>query len=294
MSKHYHIAGIVPLANFKSDHKTAFPTPLLPINIDMTAIQKAVFECAMAGCQTIWIVANDDLAPIVRKTIGEYIYDPVWYARTFSKHYVEHRRDIPIYYVPIHPKDRDRRDSYGWSALYGINSAWRVAHKISKWYEPEKYFISFPYGMYDVYKIRENRPLIADMKKNFCVSHNGKTVKDGEYLSFTMFPEDFSACRKHINSLTTKTFYRPPPGEYPSKKLPLAERWSARHFDLSTVFDAMDFKKANALKADWYYNIGSWDGYCKFLGSDHNIKTPYKELLKPHRHVKLGIEIEEE
>ena len=33
----------------------------------------------MAGCNTIWIVANDDLAPIVRKIVGEWVYDPVYY-----------------------------------------------------------------------------------------------------------------------------------------------------------------------------------------------------------------------
>ena len=104
----------------------------MPIDRNYTAIERAVYECAMAGCKTIWIVANDDLAPLVRALIGEWTYDPVYYSRP-SKFNSEQRREIPIYYVPIHPKDRERRDSYGWSVLYGIHSAWRVANNVSKW-----------------------------------------------------------------------------------------------------------------------------------------------------------------
>ena len=121
--KRLHLAGIIPVANLKSDFQIPTPEILLPVSRDLTAIQKSVFECAMAGCNTIWIVANDDIAPIVRSTIGEWVYDPVYYRRP-TRHSSEERREIPIYYVPIHPKDRARRDSYGWSILFGIHSAW--------------------------------------------------------------------------------------------------------------------------------------------------------------------------
>ncbi len=66
-----HLAGIIPVANLKTDFDIDTPEILLPVNVGFTAIQKSVFECAMAGCETIWIVANDDLAPIVRKVVGE-------------------------------------------------------------------------------------------------------------------------------------------------------------------------------------------------------------------------------
>ena len=160
MSAHIHLAGVIPVANLKSDFELATPTILLPINPDFTAIQKSVFECAMAGCNTIWIVANDDVAPIIKHTVGEWVYDPVYYERTFAKFYKEQRKEVPIYYVPIHPKDRDRRDSYGWSALYGIHSAWRTSFRISRWVAPEKYYISFPLGLFDVENVRQHRKLI--------------------------------------------------------------------------------------------------------------------------------------
>ena len=110
MSSKMHLAGIIPVANLQTDFEGVTPDILIPLDPGFTAIQKAVYECAMAACNTIWIVANDDLAPIIRKVIGEWVYDPVYYKRP-SKFSSQERKEIPIYYVPVHPKDRDRRDS---------------------------------------------------------------------------------------------------------------------------------------------------------------------------------------
>ena len=76
-----HMAGIVPVANIKTDHVNPLAEVLLPIDNGFSAIQKSVYECALAGCSTIWIVANDDMAPIIRHTVGDWIYDPVYYNR---------------------------------------------------------------------------------------------------------------------------------------------------------------------------------------------------------------------
>ena len=152
-----HLAGIIPVAALTSDFELKTPEVLLPVAAGLTAIQKSVIECAYAGCNTIWIVANDDLAPIIRKTVGDWVYDPVYYKRDLeSKFYSQLRKEIPIYYVPIHPKDRARRDSYGWSVLYGIYSAWRTAHKVSHWLTPQKYFVSFPFECPENFAFKED------------------------------------------------------------------------------------------------------------------------------------------
>ena len=165
--RHIHLAGIIPLANLTTDFDLPTPECLVLVDPGFTAIQKAVFECSVAGCQTIWIIANDDLAPMVKKVVGEWTYDPVYYSRSRSAFPSEHRKEIPIYYVPIHPKDRDRRDSYGWSVLHGINSAWRVANIISQWVVPDKYFVTFPMSAYNVYALRNSRAKISDFENNF-------------------------------------------------------------------------------------------------------------------------------
>ena len=282
-----HLAGIIPIANLKTDFDLLIPEVLLPIAAGFSAIQKSVFECAMAGCNTIWIVANDDLAPVVRDTIGDWVYDPVYY-HSPAKYSSEQRKEIPIYYVPIHPKDRDRRDSYGWSVLYGIHCAWRVAHNISQWITPDKYYISFPLSAFDVYQVRTWRREISDPKKNFFFTHNQSYIKNNLPISFTMTGEDFKLCRRTVNQKTTREYLPPSPGQqYPSQKLPLQDRWSARYFNLEDVFEAIDETNAHKVELDWYDDISSWDGYRNFLSSGNIINTPEEGLTKRHTHVKL-------
>jgi hypothetical protein len=288
-----HLAGIIPLANLKTDFQVAIPEVLLPIGPGFSAIQKSVFECALAGCNTIWIVANDDLAPVIRETVGDWVYDPVYY-HSPAKFSSEQRKEIPIYYVPIHPKDRDRRDSYGWSVLYGIHCAWRVAHNISQWITPDKYYISFPLSAFDVYQVRTWRRDISDPEKNFFFTHNQSYIKNNLPISFTMTGEDFKLCRRTVNQKTTREYLPPSPGQqYPSQKLPLQDRWSARYFTLEDVFEAVDDKNAHKVELDWYYDISSWSGYRNFLSSDYIINTPEEGLTKPHIHVKLPYTSEE-
>mgnify|MGYP001419692488 CR=1 FL=1 len=285
-----HLAGIIPVANLKTDLQTVFPEVLLPLAPDFTAIQKSVYECALVGCQTIWVVANNDLAPIVRKSVGEWVYDPVYYNRTMTQFYREVRKEIPIYYVPIHPKDRDRRDCYAWSILYGAYSAWSVAYKISKWVRPEKYYVSFPLSAYKLDFLRRERLSIANKEKNFFLSYEDKTIKDNLPLAFTFTGDDFIKCRRDLNKKTTREFLPPSPDQrYPSQKRPLADRWSARTFDLSTVFEQLTLSDSNIVPIEKFYDLSEWGQYCAFLcqESDKLIKKPYKDLIKPRFHVKL-------
>ena len=235
-----HLAGIIPLANFDEKFKLPYHSCLLPIANNFTLIQKSVYECAMAGCATIWIVANEDMAPIIKHHIGEWVYDPVYFWDDYVDNKIRQRRThIPIYYIPIHPKDRGKRDSYGWSALYGMHSAWWVSFRISKWVIPKKYFVSFPHSVYDYWSLRGFRKELSKTKKNFFFTHEGKTIKDNVPIPFTMRGEDFIQCRRHVNKVTTKNHYPLSEGETweDLRKRPIEERWSAKNFDLSTVFD---------------------------------------------------------
>ena len=293
MSRRVHVAGVVPIANLQTDHDLHVPSCMLPVDMGFTAIQSAVSACAIAGCKTIWIVANQDLAPIVRKCVGDWVQDPVYYNRTKVRFYKELRKEIPIYYVPINDRDRDRRDSYGWSVLHGVNSAWWVSNKISKWLVPEKYFVSFPMAAYDIYSLRERRREIADTKANFFLTYENKTVKDNMVLPFTMKGEDFIQCRRKVNKKTTREYLPPSPGEkYPSQKLPLSQRWSARNFGFDLIFEKVDANAPHVAELEWFYDMSAWEEYRKFLGSGNVIKKPYKGLTGPHKHAKLIIQEE--
>jgi hypothetical protein len=113
-------------------------------------------------------------------------------------------------------------------------------------------------------------------------------VKDNQPLSFTLTGNDCIKCRRQINKTTTREYLPPLEGEkYPSRKRPLDQRWSARKFDFSQVFDALDTKSATKINIDWFYDLSSWSEYRKFLGSDHQIEKPYKPLTGPYACAKL-------
>jgi hypothetical protein len=283
-----HTAGIIPVAQIETDMNNILHPVLMPIDNGYTFIQKSVYECALAGCNTIWIVANDDISPIIRKHVGEWVYDPVYYKRTYSKFYSEKRKEIPVYYVPISPKHRDRIDSYGWSALYGCYMSWYTSYKISKWIRPEKFFVSFPMSYYDMTHIRELRRTISKPAENFMVSHNGKTIIDGAPLSFTLTGQDFKNCRSYIQKQTSREFLPPAEAEkYPSQKLPLKERWSARHFPLQQVFEKLNIENSYVHNIEQYYDCRTWTQYQSLLGSNISWPSPVSELTTARFHAKI-------
>ena len=284
-----HLSGIIPIANYETDLNVSFPELLIPVADGFNLIQKSVHECAMAGCNTIWIVANDDMAPIIRKTIGDWVYDPVYYKRDMeSKFYSQLRKEVPIYYVGIKPKDQDKRDSYGWSILEGIHAAYMTSLKISKWLTPEKYYISFPFGVFDIYFIRKHRKLIRDKTKNLFFKYNGQSVADNKYLPFTMTGEDFKLCRRAINKKTTRGYLPPlPDQQYPSQKLPLQERWSARHFTLSDIYKPLIGMPHESVDLKWHYNICDWQSYVDYISSDNLLDKPLDDLTRPRQHVTI-------
>ena len=71
----FHLAGIVPVAGQRLDFNLPWHDSCVPIASDYLAVERAVVECAYAGCETIWIVCHDDMQPLIRNRIGEIIED---------------------------------------------------------------------------------------------------------------------------------------------------------------------------------------------------------------------------
>ena len=280
----FHLAGIVPVAAPSLDFGMDWDDCMMPLAPNYTAIEHAVLECATAGCDTIWIVCNDDTKPLVRHRVGEYIQDPVWLGRTFDKHPSESRKPIPIFYVPIHPNDRDKRDCLSWSVVYGVASVYHISKGLSKWVTPRKYYISFPYGIYDTNLLREHRKKISS-EKSFCLVYDDKSVCEGEYLSFTMGEKEFFMIRDEIRKKGTGLYKG-----YHDEKLPIEERYSARYFSLKDVFSVLSFDEASKIIPEWYYPIDSWNRYCEYLSSSESkgIQRPSKVLMSYHEWNKIG------
>jgi len=109
---------------------------LMPVGENYTALENAIFECACAGCESIWITVNDDWAPLIKKRIGDYVYDPIWYYRQYDVNPKDSRKVIPIFFVPHLPKYRSRRDSLGWGIINSSLYAQSVTKRLSDFTTP--------------------------------------------------------------------------------------------------------------------------------------------------------------
>ena len=254
---------------------------MLPIASDYTMLEAAVVEAAFVGCDTIWIICNDDTAPVVRYRVGDFIQDPVYFYNNVGPKPTSMRKRIPIFWVPVHPKDRDKRDSLSWSVIHGALSALKVSSKLSKWMIPDKYYVSFPYGVIDPRPLSKYRKHIRS-KNNFYVSCDGKTVQDNYFCSFTFGKDEFIKYRKNIRKGTGKYISNSTnPSEIPTETLPLEERWSARFFELKDVFTDLDLDESTIYEAPDFYNLNDWQSYRSFMNTEFcaSIQRPMKAFF---------------
>ena len=288
LTKQFHLAGVVPVAGQPLDFNFPWHDCCMPIAQNYLAIERAIVECAYAGCETIWIVCNDDMQPLIRHRLGEYVNDPVWAVRLQDPKQSQRRKQIPIFYVPIHPNDRDKRDCLAWSVLHGAMSAYSVSKRISKWVTPDRFYTAFPYGIYPTDSLRERRKNISS-RSGFAFSHKGKTIKDGEYLGFTFSSEQFIEIRRSFRKKGTGMFKNTDHG-IPQDKLPLEERYSARLFSLKDVFEDIEFDKEEIVELPWYHSVDNWEDYCNFINSENRkeIRRPPKYILDYHEWNLIG------
>ena len=291
--KFFHLAGIIPVSGQELDFNMPWHDALMPIAQNYLAVERAVAECAYAGCKTIWIVCNDDIEPLIRYRLGDMVEDPVWAYRNMDPQPAKSFKPIPIFYVPIHAKDVDKRDCLSWSVLYGALMACKVSSSISRWVVPARCYVAFPYGVYQPWIVREQRAAMKITSRNgFFITHDGKTVKDGEYLGFTFKTADIKKYTKNLRKKATSGWQKPTyPGEK-TKKLPISERYSGRFLTLADIFGIIDIDEKNdtLFEAPWYFNVDNWKKYCYYISSEEStqVKRPSKKILHYREWNKLG------
>jgi hypothetical protein len=270
MAKKLNMPAIIPVAGMQTEFGMEWDSSLVPVAPNYTALEATVYECLHAGCTSIWIVANDDVAPLLRHRLGVYATDIDSIQRgVFAMFGNTKHIEVPIYYVPIHPKHRGKVDNYAWSAIYGANVAYWIQTKFSRWTQPHHYYVSFPLGMMDPKEVLASRSVL---RKNvpFYFSHKGKTVKDGLPLSFVMDADEWRRAKHTIT--TNASYYKaPPPGEMPSELLPIDERHLSLEYGLQDVFGGGPEGTTQELKE--FYDLTSWAGYVKFISSELGQKT---------------------
>ena len=248
----FHLAGIIPVTGQKLDFEMPWHDSLMPISQDYLAIEHAVYECACAGVSTIWIVCKEGTTPLLRHRLGDWVHDPVEIdriaknPRSIQK---DNIRRIPIYYVKLKPVDFERRESLGWSTLVGAITSFRMSFRVSKWLIPDKYFVSFPYGIYDADILRKKRHMLRS-SKSYVVSYNGESVANGLHTAFTFDRDVFVYARREVRKYKT---------------------------GLDEIFKSVIMDKPKEIEIPWYHQIDTWENYKNYLGSSDQVEK-HKEV----------------
>jgi len=269
----FHLAGIVPLAGHPLDYKMPWHDAMMPVGPDYLAVERSVVECANAGCETIWIICDNDIQPLIRHRLGEYVQDPVWVTRHYSPKKGDHKKPIPLYYVPINIRDRGKKDSLSWSILHGAYIANNISSKMSNWLRPNKFYVSFPYGYYGPTLVRQHRDLIST-NKNFFISHNDKTAIDGEFLGFTFGYDDYEKLLNNFRGIYSNHAHE-----------------TNLKFSLEEIFNVLDIKNSNVVSFMNYWKLDGWENYCAYISEQgHRTKRPSKYILKYHEWNDIGVD----
>lgn len=262
MSNSFHMAGIIPIASRPTGFKLPWDDCLIPLAPDYLAIDFAIFQAAMAGCETIWVVANLDTVPLVRKRVGDYIYDPATIGhKKFSVAPDKYRVLSSIYYVPIPEKEDHKSLCLPWAITKGGLVASEVSGQVSKWTEPDKFYVSFPFGLFDPKEIRDNRFDIAS-NKPFFLTKQGKTALDNVHLSFTFNQDDLTRFVDNFKTL--------------ENNLSIDLDTQFEHFttkvDLDILFENQRKQNKVLFEPSWFYQIDNWLAYRNFMSKEETAK----------------------
>ena len=284
MQHGFHLAGIVPVASRPLDFELPWSDCLVPLAPNFFAVERAILECAYAGCETIWVICNDDTTPIIRHRIGDFIQDPVWIGRR-NKYPSQSRRPISIYYVPISQKDWFKQNCTSWSIVHGAATAYSISNSMSRWLAPKKYYVAFPHGVYEPAEIRAHRLKISD-EDNVCLAHQGKTILDGKLLGFTFGEKELRQFMK---------LFKERENEFLSgEDLENRKEYFTEDFSLDILVEDVIIDKELELK--WFYEIDSWDAYCNFLASPERkqLGHPGQLIISYREWNPIGIDLEED
>lgn len=266
--ENFHLAGIIPLSGFEIQGSNVGMTHigLSPLSDTLLAVERAVIECNYAGCETIWIVCNEDYQPLLRHRVKDSTTSMYSLSSSrFAKFPQTKLRQIPIFYVPIPATLRGKRDSLGWSILHGALQAFTVCTKISKWLVPNKYFVSSPYGVHDPKLISAHKKKLFSTH-NLFLSFEKKTVSHGLNTSFTFRPEDYIKIKKNIKNICTGSTKKP--------------YWSSRNFTIDKFFNCDIIDNVNEVQLDHYYSLTNWGEYKAFISSKESHQYDKYSLQK--------------
>tara|TARA_R110002020_G_scaffold161112_2_gene345925 strand:+ start:459 stop:1238 length:780 start_codon:yes stop_codon:yes gene_type:complete len=254
----------------------------MPLAPNFYAIERAVLECAYAGCKTIWIVANDNVTPLVRHRLGDYIQDPVWLGRK-CKFPSEKRSLIPIFYVPCQQEHINKEYCISWTIVRGATVAKEVGESISKWTRPNIFYVAFPYSVYPPEILRPHRQVI-NKPKNFLLTYKEKSIITGDFLGFTFNLNQLEKIQEEFEKTENSLLLG---RELENEKIYFRDK-----FSLDNIFECAIIEGQGKLEVPWFYPIDSWDSYCEYLASEERrkMKHPGKLVISYRELNPIGVD----
>lgn len=267
-SRNSHVAGIVP-ARSRGPEDFYFPYDfcLLPVSPDLLAVERAIVECAYVGCRSVWVICDDDVQLVLRRRMGDWLYSPAKRASGAELESEDVALAVPIYYVPIHQKDRVRRDNLGWRVAAGARAAFESCRYFSRLFVPMRYYVAFPEGVYPPWKAGVDKEG-SIYNQNIYMRYDGKTVNDGLPLGFSFDPEQWRVWRDNIwgkgTGASTGSY-----GDF--TVLPKSERWSATDWGIEKSLGHDIPEGSQFVDLDKFDEIKDWWGYCEALKNNRNL-----------------------
>jgi hypothetical protein len=229
----------------------------MPIGKGYTLLDRAIAECAYAGCHTIWITVNDSWQNLIKKRIGDYVMDPKYNNRTMDRFPEDSKRRVYVYYVPELAKYRKVRYGEAWGVINSAIYATRVSFGVGYFTMPSSYYAAFPMSLYDPVIVGAHR---SDIKNNkgFYLEHEGRSIKTGDQMGFSFDFKDFKRSNQSIG-----------------------QRKIHGRMSYKDVFHGFNFTDVDPTSLEWYNEAHDWDGYTDYIASEHLLVKPDIFMKKP-------------
>jgi len=257
------LAAVIPITDQKTDYRFPWHPALQPVARSYTAIQKVIAEACFMGASSVWLVCNKNMQPLIKKVVGERLRQP----STFYMDSEGGKHPVPVYYVPVHIRDRHKAECPSWSVLHGCLEAYEISGIISKWTLPDRFLILDPYLMCDYYDaIYEKKHMRQEI--NFAYKSEGKTYKDGVNVPFTLSYKDCIEAKEKYDELAYE-FYEENSMVEASIKIPLDKIFNSATID-------RDFEIGKT------YDIRTWEVYMDYMRSDYAAQLRKPGFVGPY------------
>lgn len=264
-----HLAGIITIAGWEDNFKLPWHPSMIPVGNNYLAIEYAA-QCAVyAGCETIWIVSEPHIQKIIKKRLGDYVYDISYTDKDWDK-----KKEIPVFYIPIPDKYSRRAECYEWCMAIGALTVDKISRRVSRHVVPEKYLFISPYVVVDqLYYAKAKQSLIKEKQVKFKLWEQSR-------CSSPMFANlPFSASLKQIKEFK-KDF------DYDMQVMHLnnlTKEQLKENIKHKRIFIPLDDDECSVVECSRSWELYSWQDYCDYIADGKAEETQKPGVMRDTR-----------